>query len=56
MSRLPTIVESPKIKVHCLSSDSESDCEANSDFEDIVVVGSANDFTSGSVATQDLDI
>ena len=56
VSRLPTIVESPEIKVHCLSSDSESDCEASSDSEDVVVVGSADDFRSASVGAQDPDI
>ena len=56
VSRLPTIVESPEIKVHCLSYDSESDCEANFDSEDVVAVGSADDFSSASVGAQDLDI
>ena len=56
VSRLPTIVESPEIKVHCLSSGSESDCEASSDSEDVVVVGSADDFRSASVGAQDPDI
>ena len=56
VSQLPTIVESPKIKVHCLSSDSESGSEENSDSEDVAVVASADDFTSGSVGAQDSDI
>ena len=56
VSRLRTIVESPEIKVHCLSSDSESDCEANSDSKDVVVVGLADDFSSASVGAQDPDI
>ena len=56
VSWLPTIVESPEIKVHCLSSNSESNCEANSDSEDVVVVGSVDDFSSASIGAQDPDI
>ena len=56
VSWLPTIVESLEIEVHCLSSNSDLDCEANSDSEDVVVVGSANDYTSVFVGAQDPDI
>ena len=56
LSRLSTIEESPEINVHCLSSDSDSDCEVSSDSEDVIVVGSADDFCSASVGAQDAGI
>ena len=55
VSRLPIIVESPEIKVRCLSSDLESGSEKHSDSEDVVVVAKVDDFTSGSVGAQDFD-